>query len=88
MHVNAGGLGKNSQLRISLLDEGFRPISGYSGNDAAVVSESGFRVPVKWKGGDSLLPSQGSARFQIDFEGTRPEDCALYAVYVGDIEAW
>src|SRR6185436_8172594 len=38
VHVNVSGLGKNSQLRISLLDEGFRPIPGFSGDDAAVLS--------------------------------------------------
>jgi len=88
VHVNASGLGKNSQLRISLLDEGFHPIPGFSGDDAAVLSEGGFRVPVKWKGGDRLLPAQKSVRLQVDFAGVRPEDAALHAVYVGELEPW
>jgi hypothetical protein len=88
VHVNASGLGKYTQLRISLLDEGFHPIPAFSGADAAVISESGFRSPVKWKGGDRLQPSPGPLRVQVDFAGIRPEDAALHAVYVGELEPW
>lgn len=87
MYVNVSGLGKNSQLRISLLDEGFRPISGFSGDDAAVLTQSGFRSQVKWKGGDQL-PARKNVRLQVDFAGVRPEDAALHAIYVGELEPW
>lgn len=87
VYVNASGLNKNTQLRISLLDEGFRPIPGFSGNDAAVLPQDGLRLPVSWKGGDSLLPAQGLVRLQVDFGGTRPEDGALHAIYVGDVDS-
>ena len=82
VYVNASGLGEHSQLRIGLMDEGFRPIAGYSGEDAAVITEDGLRTPVRWKGGDSLLPYDGLVRFDIRFAGIRPEDCRLHAVYV------
>ena len=82
VYVNASHLGEYSQLSVSLLDEGFQPISGYSGADAGIISQSGFRTPVGWKRGDALLPSHGPVRLHIGFEGIRPEDCHLHAVYL------
>ena len=64
------------------MDEGFRPIAGYNGEDVALIAEDGLRIPVRWKGGDSLLPSHGLVRLEIQFAGIRPEDCRLHAVYV------
>jgi len=88
VYVNASGLNKNSQLRLSLLDQGFRPIPGFSGGESAVLSEDGYRLPIRWPGGDSLLPPQGLVRFQVDFGGMRPEDGALHAIYVGEVDSW
>ena len=82
VYVNASDFGEHSQLRIGLLDEGFRPIAGYNGEDAAVITDDGLRTPVRWKGGGSLLPSHGLVRLDIRFAGIRPEDCRLHAVYV------
>jgi len=84
VYVNASGLGEHSQLHIGLIDEGFHPIPGYSGEDAAIIAENDLRMPVQWKGGDSLLPSQGLVRLDIQFTGIRPEDCRLYAIYIGE----
>ena len=83
VYVNAGGLSEQSRLRIGLLNEGFVPIPGFSEQDAFVVAENGFRIPVRWKTNGASLPSQGKVRLHVQFEGARPEDCALYAVYVG-----
>jgi hypothetical protein len=80
--VNASGLGQQSNLRVGLMSEGFRPILGYSDDDAAVVAEDGLRVPVRWKAGDALPDSSGLIRVDIRFEGVRPEEAALHAVYV------
>ena len=84
VYVNASGLGEYSQLRIGLMDEGFRPVAGYSGEDAAIIAEDGLRTPVWWKDGDSLLPSHGLVRLGIHFAGIRPEDCRLHAIYIGE----
>ncbi|MCX6621334.1 MAG: hypothetical protein NTY38_09675, partial [Acidobacteria bacterium] len=85
LFVNAGGLGKNSQLRVSLLREGFRPIPGFSDGEGAIVGNSGLRLPVRW-GSRDVLP-EGVFRVDIRFEGARPEDAGLYAVYVTGEEA-
>jgi hypothetical protein len=82
LSLNASGLGQHSQLRVELLDDGFRPLPGFSGSDAAVVAEDGFRIPVRWGGGDGLLPSSSLIRIAVRFVGIRPEDARLHAVYV------
>jgi len=80
--VNASGLGQNSRLRVGLMTEGFRPIPGYSDEDAAIIAEDGLRVPVQWKAGGELPASSGLVRVDVRFEGVRPENAALHAVYV------
>jgi hypothetical protein len=80
--VNSSGLGENSHLRVGLLTEGFRPIPGYSDDDAATIAEDGLRLPVRWKAGDALPDSSSPIRVDVRFEGSRPEDAALHAVYV------
>ena len=82
--VNASGLGEHTQMRLSLLDEGFKPIAGYSGNDAAVLTGNGLRSPITWKGGSALPASGRPVRLSIEFTGVRPEDARLYAVYLSD----
>jgi hypothetical protein len=46
-----------------------------------VLSSNGFDLPVAWKQHASLTPAMGSVRLDIRFEGIRPEDAALHAVY-------
>lgn len=80
--VNASGLGQYSRLRVDVLDEGFHPVPGFSGEGAAVVGADGFRVPLKWPGGAKLPASLGALRLRVHFEGVRAEDARLHAVYV------
>lgn len=82
--LNASGLGEHSRLRAGLLTEGFRPIPGFGGADAATISEDGFRIPVRWKAGSALPP--GVVRIDIAFDGVRPEDAALHAVYIAGVQ--
>lgn len=85
LFVNASGLGKNSRLRISLLTEGFRPVAGYADAEGAIIDAAGLRVPVRWAAGAQL--SEGMFRVDIRFEGVRPEDAGLHALYVSGEEA-
>lgn len=82
--VNASGLGGNSWLKIELLDEGFHPIPGFSGENAAWLKKDGFRSAISWAGGAELPVSKGPVRVSIGFEGIRPEDARLHAVYISD----
>ncbi|MFQ6042057.1 MAG: hypothetical protein ACE5PV_14460 [Candidatus Poribacteria bacterium] len=50
----------------------------------AELANSGKRVNLRWKGGNSLLPSHGLVRFDVHFAGIRPEDCRLHVVYIGE----
>ena len=82
VYVNASGLGAHSRLRVGLLGEDFQPIPGFNAAAAPVLDADGFRVPVRWQGGDSVAPAQGLVRIDVQFEGDRPEDCRLHAIYV------
>ena len=82
VYINASGLGELSQLRIGLLNQGFRPIDGFGGADAVVIAKNGFREPTVWRGGDSIEPRHGTVRIHVRFEGVRPEDARLHTVYV------
>ena len=53
-----------------------------NGADSAEAANSGFRIPIAWKRGDSIPPSFGKVRLQVQFAGIRPEDSALHAAYV------
>ena len=83
LFVNASGLGEQSRLRLDLLDQGFRPLPGYSGDDAAVIADDGFRIPVRWRDADALPEGNEPVRIAVRFAGARPEDVRLHAVYVG-----
>ena len=80
--LNADRLGEHSQLRVELLDLGFHPIPGYSGEDCVLVAESGFRQRVSWKQGDIIGHFDHPVRVRISWEGIRPEDAQLWAAYV------
>jgi len=81
--LNVGGLGPNCHLRINLLNEGFRPVAGFAGTDAALVANDGFRSLVRWTGGEAL-PIGRTFHLDVRFEGVRPEDARLYAIYVSE----
>jgi hypothetical protein len=80
--INASGLGQYSELRVDVLDEGFHPVPGFSGDQAAVVNADGFRSQLEWPGGTALPTSAGPLRLRVRFEGVRGEDGRLHAVYV------
>ena len=48
--INADGLGEDAVLKVELLSHEERPLKGYSGADAALITQSGFQTPVAWKG--------------------------------------
>ena len=42
-----------------------------------------FRAPVRWPGGDALPAHPVRLRIDVRFEGLRPEDARLHALYLG-----
>ena len=80
--LNASGLGPYANLRINLLDDTFRPMAGYSGEAAAIITASGFHLPIAWKNDSRIGDQLGEIHLQIVFEGVRREDACLHAVYI------
>ena len=83
LFVNADLVSEHSRLKVELLDESFYPIPEYSGDNCIPVTEPGLRQRVGWKKGDSIRGVDGPVRVRVNWEGLRPEDAQLFAVYVG-----
>ena len=84
MFVNADGLSEDNYIKVEILDEQFRVLPGYSRADCRPITESGFRQPAEWGGKNTLGKSDGPIRVRVNFEGERPEDIRVYAVYVAN----
>jgi hypothetical protein len=79
--INASGLSQNSFLKIHLLDEGFQPIPGYSGENAAIIDNDALSDLIQWNE-KRFLPLAKQLHFFIEFSGIRSEDCKLHAIYI------
>ena len=80
VYANASGPDGDSRLRVSLLDAAGRPLGGFSGAEAAVLTRSGLRISAAWQRARSLSAAQGKVRIQVEFAGPRGR---LHAIYVG-----
>jgi hypothetical protein len=80
LFLNAEGLGPEARVRVELLDARLGAIAGLAGADAAVVDQSGFRTPVRWKNPDTSLPPEYCVR--ITFDGAARDLIRLSAIYV------
>ncbi len=81
--VNAAGLTPDAPLKVELLDDLDRPIPGYSGADAALLSQDGTGQPLTWpKSGATATPKDRPFAIRL----TLPDNnnAKLYAVYVRD----
>jgi hypothetical protein len=81
-YLNADGLGSEAVLRIELLRENEQPIPGYSGKDAALVSQSGFQTPIAWNGIRNAADLPARIRIHVSFEGKRNTDIRFSALYI------
>ena len=81
-YVNAEGLGPEAALRVELLDHVEKPIAGFSGNDAAVVRESGFQTPVAWNGVTEVKGLPERVKMHVVFEGKKRTEIRFSAMYV------
>lgn len=80
--VNADGLGANAALKIELLTHDERPLPGYSGKDAAIVTQSGFQTPIRWKGQTQVGGLPERFRIKATFDGAQKEAIRFSALYV------
>jgi len=80
--VNADGLSANSYLKIEVCNEQFQTLPGYSADECIPLTESGLRQPVVWRGRETVEKTDRPIRIKVRFEGIRPEDSRVYAVYI------
>ena len=73
-------------VKVEILDEQFTPLPGFSGDDYIRLAESGLRQPIAWRGGDSLEHWDHPIRVAVSWDGVRPEDVHVYAVYLTEGE--
>ena len=83
LYLNAEGLGADARMKIELLTHEERPLTGYSGAQAALISRSGFQIPVMWNSGEALGARLAErVRIKATFEGAKKESIRFYALYV------
>ncbi len=79
--VNAAGLSNVAPLKVELLDDRDQPIAGYSGEDAAIVTQDGTQQPLTWPNhADKKTPP--NQKFAIRITLPDNDKARLYAVYV------
>jgi hypothetical protein len=80
LQVNVEGIASEHPLTVELLDELGRAVPGYSGKDAAKITQPGVARDVVWPGqGGSLTPRDCPLAVQIGLPSSG--DVRLYAVY-------
>ena len=67
-----------------MLDEQCRPIDGLSGAGAAAIREPGLRQTAIWNDSQSLDLAGRTIRVRVTWQGKRPDDTHLYALYVNE----
>lgn len=83
VYVNADGMAEDGRIVVEILDEQMRPLPGFAAADFIPFGgKSGFRMPARWRGGDSLMGLKQPVRVRVNFLGRGAEDTRLYAIYV------
>ena len=80
--LNADGLSEHSHLGVEICDYKFQKLPEYSEDSCIPIKESGLRMPVKWRNKDAFEKFDFPIRVRVNFEGLRPEDARVYALYV------
>jgi hypothetical protein len=80
--MNIDGLSEYSQVSLEVLNERFELIPGYSRDVCVGPKESGLHQAITWNGKGVLEGVKGPVRIRVNFEGIRPEDIKLYAIYI------
>jgi hypothetical protein len=80
--LNAEGLSEHSYLTVEICDYKFQKLVEYSGEHCVPIKENGLRIPAKWRNRETIENFKFPIRIRVNFEGLRPEDARVYAVYV------
>ena len=80
--MNIDGLSEHSNVSVEIQNERFEPIPGYTAEDCTEPIESGLRKEVRWGEQEVLGGMKGPVRIRVNFEGIRPEDIKLFAIYL------
>ena len=80
--MNVDGISEYSSTSIEILDERFNVITGYSKDECEGPEDSGLFQKVKWEDRDVIEKMNSPIRIRVNFEGIRPEDLKVYAVYI------
>lgn len=83
--LNVDKLSEHSHLTVELLDEGFRPLAGYTSAECEPIRQNGLRQPVRWKTRERVEEIK-TVRVRVNWDGVRVEDPRLYAVYVANAD--
>jgi len=80
--INADGISPDARVRVELVDDQEQPLPAYAGKNAAVVTEPGVRMQVRWPRSDSVQPGDHPFRVRVNFEGPKRDQIRLYALYL------
>ena len=82
LSINIEGITKHSTITVELQDQAYRAISGYEAEVSIGPTEGGFAQIIAWN--DHTLIEDLDIPFlvRVNFEGLRPEDIRIYAVYL------
>ena len=83
-YFNADGLGADAVLKVELLTHDEQLLKGYSGKDAATVTQSGFQTPLIWNGKETVKGLPERFRIKVSFDGAKKADIRFSALYVQD----
>ncbi len=81
-YINADGLSENAALQIELMSHTMTPIKALSGDNAAIVRDSGFQTPIAWNGRHEISGLPERVRLKVTFVGSRKTDISFSAIYV------
>jgi hypothetical protein len=79
--LNVDGLSEHARVTVQVLDEHFQPVPGFLAEDCLAM-ESGFHQTVAWQQHHQIEGIDGAFRIRLNYEGVRPEDPKLYAIYL------
>lgn len=83
-YINAEGLGAGASLKVELLDNSLKPIPGFSGADAGIVSQDGFQTPVSFNGKTSVEGLPERIRLRVTYQGEDMANIRFSALYIKD----